>query len=44
MGFLLVPFAPLPLIGLTILLSFLSSLALLPPLIQPRSAYRCTAW
>ncbi len=35
-AFLLSPFAPLPLVGLTILLSFFSILVLLPPLIKPR--------
>jgi potassium efflux system protein len=34
-AFLLAPFAPLPLIGLAILLSFFSILVLLPPLIEP---------
>ena len=34
-AFLLVPLAPLPLIGLAILLSFFSILVLLPPLIEP---------
>ncbi|MGB7555574.1 MAG: mechanosensitive ion channel domain-containing protein [Candidatus Korobacteraceae bacterium] len=36
LAFLLAPRAPLPLIGLTILLSFFSILILLPPLIAPR--------
>ncbi len=36
LAFLLAPRAPLPLIGLTILLSFFSILVLLPPLIAPR--------
>ena len=35
-AFLLAPFAPLPLIGLAILISFFSILVLLPPLIEPR--------
>ena len=35
-AFLLSPLAPLPLIGLTIVLSFFSILVLLPPLIKPR--------
>ncbi len=35
-AFLLAPLAPLPLIGLAILLSFFSILVLLPPLIEPR--------
>ena len=35
-AFLLAPFAPLPLIGLAIVLSFFSILVLLPPLIEPR--------
>jgi potassium-dependent mechanosensitive channel len=35
-AFLLAPYAPLPLIGLAILLSFVSILVLLPPLIEPR--------
>ena len=35
-AFLLAPFAPLPLIGLTILISFYSILVLLPPLIESR--------
>ena len=34
-AFLLAPFAPLPLIGLAILISFFSILVLLPPLIEP---------
>ncbi len=34
-AFLLAPLAPLPLIGLAILLSFISILVLLPPLIEP---------
>jgi potassium-dependent mechanosensitive channel len=34
-AFLLAPFAPLPLIGLAILISFFSILVLLPPLIDP---------
>ncbi len=35
-AFLLTPLAPLPMIGLAILLSFCSILILLPPLIEPR--------
>ena len=35
-AFLLAPLAPLPLIGLAILISFFSILVLLPPLIEPR--------
>ncbi len=35
-SYLLAPLAPLPLIGLGILLSFIPLLALLPPLIEPR--------
>lgn len=35
-AFLLAPLAPLPLIGLAIVISFLSILVLLPPLIEPR--------
>src|SRR5208283_4597237 len=35
-AFLLAPLAPLPLLGLAILLSFFSILVLLPPLIEPR--------
>ncbi|MGO9518424.1 MAG: mechanosensitive ion channel family protein [Candidatus Korobacteraceae bacterium] len=37
MAFLLAPIAPLPLIGLAILLSFFSILVLLPPLTKPHS-------
>ena len=36
LSFLLEPLAPLPLIGLAILLSFFSIIVLLPPLIEPR--------
>jgi small-conductance mechanosensitive channel len=36
LGLVLAPYAPLPLIGLAILLSFFSILTLLPPLIEPR--------
>ena len=36
LAFLLAPLAPLPLIGATVLISFLSILVLLPPLIEPR--------
>ncbi len=36
LAFLLAPLAPLPLIGLAILISFFSILVLLPPLIEPR--------
>ena len=36
LAFLLAPLAPAPLIGATILISFLSILILLPPLIKPR--------
>ena len=36
LAFLLAPLAPLPLIGLAILISFFSILVLLPPLINPR--------